>query len=85
MIVRDALIATLRTVVQGVIAGLAIWLGRTLGIEIPEDWVLTTTLLVLGLVVFLLNEAGQRWPWINRLLSLGLSPTPPAYEGKHVR
>lgn len=78
---RQALIAAIRTGIQAVIAALVAWLVGQ-GIDVPAEWAEATILLLLGIVVFLLNKAGEKWPWINQLLSLGLSPSTPTYEAK---
>lgn len=80
--------AVVRTIVQGVIGmflasnvGVAIvnWvenLGLTINVETITNAV---TLFLIGLVVFIVNTFGPKFAWINKIVSLGLSRTGPAY------
>jgi hypothetical protein len=80
--------AVVRTIVQGVIGmflasnvGVAIvsWvenLGLTINVETITNAI---TLFLIGLVVFIVNTFGPKFAWINKIVSLGLSRTGPAY------
>jgi hypothetical protein len=80
--------AVVRTIVQGVIGMV---LSSAFGVRIVElitsfglainVEVLTNavTLFLIGAIVWLVNTFGPKFAWINKLVSLGLSRTGPAY------
>ena len=77
---RDLIIATVRTASQALttfaIAGL-------LSIGIVVDAVSVENLftaVAMGLVTLILNLLSSKAPWINRVLSLGLSTSDPTYD-----
>ena len=77
-------IAAIRTAVQalvgGAVAAAAGWLGGKLGIEIDTAAITEVIVLVIiGLVTWGLNALGERFPVINRIISLGASPATPSY------
>jgi hypothetical protein len=51
-------------------------LGLTINVETITNAV---TLFLIGLVVFIVNTFGPKFAWINKIVSLGLSRTGPAY------
>jgi hypothetical protein len=54
------------------------WLA-SLGFELPPDLAEVIFAGFFGLVVFAVNELGGRYDWVNRLFSLGLSPSAATY------
>lgn len=80
--------AVVRTIVQGVIGMLlssafgqnivnAIeGFGLTLNVEVLTNAV---TIFLIGVIVWLVNTFGPKFAWINKVVSLGLSRTGPAY------
>lgn len=81
-------IAVIRTVVAGIIGklldtavGMQISEGiASIGIPLPLDIITeTVSVFFLGLVIFIANWLGPRFAWINKIMSLGLSRTGPAY------
>lgn len=89
MTVRDVLISVVKTVVQVIVAALLTWVAPILdwvtaqGFEIDRNALgLAVFMLLVGLVTGAVNEAGRRWPIVNRLLSFGLSDGGPTYGGK---
>ena len=88
----QTLTAVVRTFVQWGLAkimasafgvGVVTFLAEELGFTITEDqraWIVNgTTALLMGGVVFLVNKFGKRFAIINKIVSLGLSRTGPAY------
>jgi hypothetical protein len=86
-------IAIVRTIVQGVLARLlatafgvsaVTFLAETFGIDVSnpdtQAWIVEgTSVFLLGVVVGLVNKYGKNFAWINKVVSLGLSRTGPAY------
>ena len=72
----NAINAGIRTAVQSGVAFLIAWAGSTLGADLAEY---STALegflfaLLTGAVALLLNKLGQKFEWINKLMSLGFS------------
>lgn len=81
-------IAVIRTVVAGIIGKLldsaigmqiATFLAD-FGIPLPLDIIIeTVSVFFLGLVIFITNWLGPKFAIINKIMSLGLSRTGPAY------
>jgi hypothetical protein len=71
-------IAAIRTVVQYAVSFGIAWLA-SLGFELPPDLAEVIFAGFFGLVVFAVNELGGRYDWVNRLFSLGLSPSAATY------
>ncbi len=87
MTVRDVVVAAVRTAVQVVVAAAVTWATPILdwvadqGVTVDRSALEAGAFAVLVAVVTgLVNEAGRRWPWINRILSLGLDTNPPSYR-----
>lgn len=81
-------IAVIRTMVQSLLAlGLATAVGtqivdglQSIGIPFNETVIVeTVAVFLLGLVVLVVNWLGPKFAWINKVMSLGLSRTSPAY------
>lgn len=81
---RDAIVAAVRTALQSAVAAGLAWLGGAVGVDVPEEYVTLTVLLLLGVVVLVLNWLGERFPLVNSVLSLGMSSSTPSYEPKHL-
>lgn len=88
MVKNMALIAVVRTLVQRLIAlaltsvvGVAILdFLQDAGVTLNEAVIVEAiTLFVMGLVVWVVNTLGPKFSWINKIISLGLSRTGPAY------
>ena len=86
MTVRDVLISAAKTAIQVAVAAAITWATPALdwiadqGVEVDRSVLEAAAFAVLvGLVAAAVNEAGRRWPWINRILSLGLADKPPTY------
>lgn len=61
-------------------SGIVTFLSEQLGIELDTAWLVNTvSLFIFGIVVWLVNKFGKNFDWINRIISLGLSKTGPAY------
>jgi hypothetical protein len=78
---RDLITTGVKTAVQVVVAALITWLA-SLGIDIAEMQLAVETALfavVSGLVAIGLNWVGQKIPFVNRLLSLGLTKESASY------
>jgi hypothetical protein len=82
-------IAIVRTIVQYGLAAVmtstfgakaVTFLTESLGMELDTEWIVNvTSVFLLGVVVGLVNKFGQNFAWINKVISLGLSRTGPAY------
>lgn len=86
MTVRDVVVSAVKTIVQVVVAALVTWATPVLdwltsqGVQVDRTALEAAAFAVLvGVVAGLLNEAGRRWPWVNRILSVGLADRPPSY------
>ena len=86
MTVRDVLISAVKTAVQVLVAALLTWATPVLdwlanqGVTVDQSAVEAFAFAVVtGLVTMGLNAAGKRWPWVNTILSLGLSRQGPKY------
>lgn len=81
---RDQLIASIRTTMQGLVtAGLAwlsAWLLSRFGIDVDLSGVVPAVVAIaIGFVTFALNWLQKKVPLIGRILSLGLSSSTPSY------
>ncbi len=77
---RDLITSGVRTAVQVAVAGVAIW-ATARGIDV--DWIAVEFGIIAvttGFVTFALNWAGNRWPIVATILSLGLTTTGPSYK-----
>lgn len=82
-------IAIVRTIVQYALAAVmtstfgataVTFLTESVGLEIDTEWIVNaTSVFLLGVVVGLVNKFGKNFAWINKVISLGLSRTGPAY------
>ena len=78
---RDLVTAGVRTTVQVIVAAVVAWLLR-LGIEVDAQALEGVLFAVAtGLVSFLLNWLGRKFPIVNKIISLGLSGGGPGYSG----
>ncbi|GEM_PF-3034264 len=86
MTVRDVAISAIKTIIQVIVAALLTWATPVLdwiaaqGVQVDRTALEAAAFaLLVGVVAGLLNEAGRRWPWVNRILSVGLADKPPTY------
>ena len=78
---RDTIIAAVRTASVVAVTAFASWLLARFGIEIDVEGLTEIVFVVaVGLVNFALNELQMRFPWIGKMLSLGLSANGPTYR-----
>lgn len=81
---RSLIISGVKTAVQVAVAALIAWLA-SFGIDLTGEaaQALEAGLFAVaaGVVAALLNWAGNRWPIVNRIISLGISNQTAAYHG----
>lgn len=81
---RNLIISGVKTAVQVVIAALIAWLA-SVGIDISDQaaQALETGVFAVatGVIALALNWAGQKWPIVNRIISLGISNQTATYQG----
>lgn len=85
-----AVTAVIRSLVQAIVSAAlssawgitaATWLNDTLGLTFTEEQVTGAAFgVVFAGVVWLTNYLGKRWPWVNRVISLGSSGSPAIYD-----
>ena len=72
----NAINAGIRTAVQSGVAFLIAWAGSSLGADLAEYSAAIEGFLfavLTGVVALVLNKMGQRFEWMNKLMSLGFS------------
>ncbi len=81
----NPVVATIRSVVQAVVALGVVAIGNltlmyldlTINVAALTE---TVSLFEIGLLVWAFNKAGEQWPWINQILSLGQAKAPAEYS-----
>lgn len=79
-----ALTAAIRTLLIGLIASGLTWLATQLALTLDVAAISETVGNVLfvvlgGLVAYVVNKAGSKYPWVNQLLSLWRAKSPAVY------
>ena len=79
----NMIVAAIRTMVQFGVSALLTWL-TSVGIDVAGEAAVALEAgifaVILGAVTALTNWAGQKWPFINKVVSLGLSNSTASYS-----
>ena len=76
---RDLVTSGVKTAVQVIVAAVVAWATRV-GLDVDSQALETVLFGVgTGLVAVVLNWVGSRFPWVNTILSLGLTKQSATY------